>query len=84
MRYKLARPWTPEDIEELRRLATVNSPIRIAARMKRTVRSVESKARLHGIKLKTLAEVRGLSPRSRPHASHSHEAYMVGREPERS
>jgi hypothetical protein len=53
LRYKLARPWTPEDIEEFRRLAAANfSALRIAAKLKRTVRSIQLRARVYGITIK--------------------------------
>jgi hypothetical protein len=52
VRYNLARPWTPEDVEELRRLVAANFPkLRIAARLKRTIRGIETKARTLGLKL---------------------------------
>jgi GAF domain-containing protein len=59
VRYKLKRPWTEEDIAQLRILAEANwTPLRIAARLKRTRNSVVARAGILGIKLKSAAEIR--------------------------
>jgi hypothetical protein len=58
--------WTPADLETLRALADAGaSPLRIAAKLKRSVSFIRNIARQHGIKIKTTKEVRrsyGLGP----------------------
>ena len=59
MRYKIFRPWTLVDDEELRLLASEFSVIRIAAKLKRTTRGVRTRASVLGIQLRTIKGTRG-------------------------
>lgn len=52
MRRSLRRPWTDDDIRQLRNLAAAKwSVARIGARLRRTPRVVKFRARLNGIGL---------------------------------
>ncbi len=58
--------WTPEAIEELKKLTESGaSRLRIAAKLGRKISAVVAKAKVHGIRLKTTGEIRkskGLAP----------------------
>ena len=59
MKHITTRTWTPKQIEELRKLVeTGASPHRAAARLKRSVTSVQSKAKAEGFPFKDLREVK--------------------------
>jgi hypothetical protein len=70
VRIKLHRPWLPEDDEQLRGLAGI-TPLRAAAKLKRTLKSVEARAIVLDVPLKSPRDPRGdikRKPASRPSA----------------
>jgi hypothetical protein len=48
-----ANPWSPEDVQQLRRLATAGTSLElIAVKLRRTRSAIRNKATMHGISLK--------------------------------
>jgi hypothetical protein len=58
VRIKLHRPWLPADDEQLRRLAGI-TPLRAAAKLRRTLKSVEARAVVLDVALKLTRDPRG-------------------------